>query len=196
MIEEEKIALRHYPFEPVISIAQSPSGEIYFGGYHIYKLQSVDMNGKTQDLFPIEIKSLSNVAIKDLQSSPNGGGIAVDMHISTNKSRSSSSTTPFLQMNIPSALIPEISSVTTTVVNGEKQPSTKPVDSTITTSSPSYNTIGIHFQPQIDYSQLLINGISPTHNAQNTTTVQSNTSAISSVSIVKGATDTSHSNAL
>ena len=94
VIEEEKIALRHYPFEPVVSIAQSPSGEIYFGGYHIYKLRSVDMNSKTQDLFPIEIKSLSNVAIKDLQSSNNDGGIAVNIHISTNKNGSSSSTRP------------------------------------------------------------------------------------------------------
>src|SRR5439155_613112 len=94
------------------------------------------------------------------------------------------------QMNIPSALVPEISSVTTSVINGEKQLSTKPVDST-TTSSPSYNTIGIHFQPEIDYSQLLINGISPKHNIQNATSIQSNPSDISSVSIVKYATDTS-----
>ena len=57
MIEQEKIALRHYPFEPVIFIAQSPSGDIYYGGYHIYKLKSVDVNSKKQDLFPIEIKS-------------------------------------------------------------------------------------------------------------------------------------------
>jgi glucose/arabinose dehydrogenase/plastocyanin len=190
VIEEEKIALRHYPFEPVVSIAQSPSGDIYFGGYHIYKLQSVDMSSKTQDLFPIEIKSLSNVAIEDLQSSNNDGGIAVNIHISTNKNGSSSSTRPFLQMNIPSALIPEISSVTTTIINGEKQLSTKPVDST-TTSSPSYNTIGIHFQPEIDYSQLLINGMSPKHNVPNATSIQSNPSDISSVSIVKYATDTS-----
>jgi glucose/arabinose dehydrogenase/plastocyanin len=191
VIQEEKIALRHYPFEPVVSIAQSPTGEIYFGGYHIYKLQSVDMNGRTQDLFPIEIKSLSNVAIKDLQSSHDGGGIAVNIHTSVNKNGSSSSTIPFLQMNIPRALIPQISSVTTTAINGGKQLSTKPVDSTITTSSPNYNTVGIHFPSEINILQLLINGISPKHNVQNSMTINRNTYDISSVSIVKYASDTS-----
>ncbi|PWU80176.1 MAG: hypothetical protein DLM72_13625, partial [Candidatus Nitrosopolaris wilkensis] len=191
VIQEEKIALRHYPFEPVISIAQSPSGDIYFGGYHVYKLQSVDMNGKTQDLFPIEIKSLSNVAIKDLQSSHNGSGILLNIHTSTNKNGSSSPTKPFLQMNIPSALIPEISLVTATAINGGKQPSTNAVESTVTKSSPNYNTFSIHFRSEIDYSQLLINGISPKPNVQNTTTIKSNTYDISSVSIVKYASDTS-----
>ncbi len=188
IVEEEKIALRHYPFEPVISIAQSPTGDIYFGGYHIYKLQSVDTSSKKQYLFPIEVKSLSNVAIKDLQWSHNSAGIAINIHTSNNKNGSSSSIVPFLQMNIPSALIPEISSVTTTIINAGKGPLTKPVDSTIIGSSPNYHTIGIHFQPGIDYSQLSINGISSMHNMQNTTTIRSDAIGIS---IVKYASDAS-----
>lgn len=202
VIREEKIALRHYPFEPVISVSQSPSGDVYFGGYHIYKLKSVDMNGKTQDLFPIEIKSTSNIAINDLRSSRNSSGIAVNIHPSTNKNGSNSSVRPFLEMRIPSALIPEITSITTNATNGGKQLSMKPIDYTITTPSPNYNIIDIHIRSEIDYLQLLINGISPKHNIQNTIkirdntydispTIKNNKYDISSVSIVKYAFDTS-----
>ncbi len=187
VIEEEKIALHHYPFEPVISIAQSPAGDIYFGGYHIYKLQSVDTAGKTQYLFPIEIKSLSNVAIKDIQWSHNSAGIAINIRTSTNNNGNSSPTVRFLQMNIPVALIPEISSVTTTFTKAGQGLLTKPVDSTIIRSSPYYDTIDIHFQPEINYSQLSINGASLMDNMQNTTTI----SNVNGISIVQYASDTS-----
>jgi glucose/arabinose dehydrogenase/plastocyanin len=192
VIEEEKIALRHYPFEPVIFIAQSPSGDIYYGGYHIDKLNSVDINSKVQYLFPIEVKSLSNVAIKDLQSSNNGTGIAVNIHSSVNTNGSSSSTAPFLQMNIPNTLIPEISSVTTTITNGGKQLSTKPAVFAITPSSSTYNTISIHLQSGIDYSQLFINGVSPTKTFNNTATTNNLNNAYGyTISIVQYASDTS-----
>jgi len=42
LIEQEHIVLKHYPFEPAIAIAQSPSGDIYYGSYHIYKLKSIE----------------------------------------------------------------------------------------------------------------------------------------------------------
>jgi plastocyanin len=182
VIEEEKIVLHHYPFEPVIFVAQSPSGDIYYGGYHIYKLNSVDIKSKIQYLFPIEIKSLSNVAINDLQSSNNGTGIAINIHAPANMN-GSSSTPPYLKMNIPNGLMPEISSVTTTIKNGGKQPFTKQVVFTITSSSPTYKTIGIPLRTGVDYSQLFINGISTSKNINNTAT--SNNLYLYTVSIVK-----------
>ena len=49
--DEIHIKLQHYPFEPVIGIAQSPDGNIYSGSYHINKLTSIELNDARQDLF-------------------------------------------------------------------------------------------------------------------------------------------------
>ena len=38
IIMEERINLKHYPYEPVIAIAESPDGEIYYGGYNILQV--------------------------------------------------------------------------------------------------------------------------------------------------------------
>ena len=190
LILEEKLALRHYPIEPEIAIAQSPSGDIYYGGYHIYKLKSIDVNSRVQDLFPIEIKSSSNLAIKDLQSS-GSSGIAIDIHPSINTNRGSTSTLSYVHINIPGALIPRISSVSNTVTNEGNQQSITPIDFNTTNSSSTYNTIYLRLPSAIHNSQLLINSISPNQNVQNTTTINSNISSISSVSIVKFASDSS-----
>ena len=91
LIEQEHIGLKHYPFEPVISIAQSPSGDIYYAGYHIYKLNSISINNKIQDLFPIEVKSPPTINIKDVQASRIRGTNVIEIHASTNKSQSTAS---------------------------------------------------------------------------------------------------------
>jgi len=46
---------------PVIGIAQSPEGDIYFGGWHISKLESIDISKKDRSLFPIEISGVDSV---------------------------------------------------------------------------------------------------------------------------------------
>ena len=190
VIEEEYIALRHYyPYDPVTSIAQSPSGDIYYGGYHIYRLKSIDVNSKRQILFPIEIKSSSsNVAIKDIQTSANGSSLAVNIYAPTNIDNNgrSSSRPPSLQINIPNALIHKISSVEAIIINGTKQSSTKPLDFAITNSSSTYNTVNISLRVGVDYSQLLIN---PMKIFSNTAPNSNNVYNASSVSIVKYASD-------
>ena len=37
IVEESRIDLENYPFKPVVGIAQSPKGDIYFGAYAIFK---------------------------------------------------------------------------------------------------------------------------------------------------------------
>jgi glucose/arabinose dehydrogenase len=44
--EELKIDFSFYPFMPVTGVAVSPNGDVYFGGYGLYKLQSIDMQNK------------------------------------------------------------------------------------------------------------------------------------------------------
>lgn len=63
---EEIISANHQG--PVLSIAQSPSGEIYYGGWHISKLETIDINKKNQNLFLIEV--FGNVNVKNVQIFP------------------------------------------------------------------------------------------------------------------------------
>jgi glucose/arabinose dehydrogenase/plastocyanin len=205
VIAQEHIALKHYPFEPVTSIAQSPSGDIYYGSYHIYKLKSVYVNSKRQDLFTIEIKS-SNVGIKDLQASSIGGENVIDIHTSTNKSEGIS-LSPFVQMSIPRAIIEDISSVKTTIIKNEReqQPSTTPLKFVIDdNSSSSDNTLSIHLRSAIYYPLLSIKGITTINNIDNNnkttdnTTISENQATMKNgtynspfVSIVKYASDSS-----
>jgi glucose/arabinose dehydrogenase/plastocyanin len=199
IIEEENIALRHYPFEPATSIAQSPAGDIYYAGYHIYKLMSVGVNNKRQILFPIEIKP-SNIGIKDLEVSSTDSGSAIDIHTQANRS-GNNSPAPFLQISIPKGIMDEISSVRDTNIKNEgEQPSATPLNFVIDgNSSSSYNTISIHLRSGIYYSQLSINGMTTINNVHNiannnntmTSANQAATYNTPFVSIVKDASDSS-----
>ena len=42
IIEEVKINFENYPFKPIVGIAESPQGDLYFGAYNIWKLNSID----------------------------------------------------------------------------------------------------------------------------------------------------------
>ncbi len=178
IIKQEHIALKHYPFEPVTSIAQSPSGDIYYGGYHIYKLDSVNVDNKRQDIFPVEIKSPSNMDIQSLQASTIGDKNVIDVYASTNKSQSSSSlssSVPLsLQMSIPRGIIEDVSSVTTTIISGQarqQQPSIAPttaVNFAIDDNSSSSDTkITIHLRSGVYYPQLSVKGITTVNNVDN-----------------------------
>jgi hypothetical protein len=131
LIEQEHLVLKHYPFEPVTFIAQSTSGNIYYGGYHIYELKSVYSNTKVQDLFPIEINtSASGVSLKDVRVSILGGEKIIDIHTYASKGDSGSSS-PFGRISIPRAIINDISSIP------GKRLSTEPMNYTIDTNSSS-----------------------------------------------------------
>jgi glucose/arabinose dehydrogenase/plastocyanin len=215
IIEQEHIRLKPSLIEPVISIAQSPSGDIYYGGYHIYKLKSVNVNTKKQYQFPIEIKSSSSkVDIKDLQASSIGNQEVIHIRGTyfTNKSQSSSpSSSPFLQINIPKAIIDHMSSVTSTFENKntiltnnrlEQQPSMLPVNFALNeNSSSSDNAVTIDLEPGIYHLELSIKGFASISDISNTktanNTIMANTAKASNnitnhtpfVSIVKYASE-------
>ncbi len=66
----DRIFVHHDSAEPVIAIAESPSGDIYYGGYSIYKLQSVD-NLKIRFLVTMEVNSDSEkVLFKEIKFIP------------------------------------------------------------------------------------------------------------------------------
>lgn len=176
VIEQEQIALKHYPIEPVISIAQSKSGDIYYGGYHIYKLNSIYVNTKKQYQFPIEIKS-SNVGIKDIQASGIGSQKVIDIRTYSTNTNQSNPSSPFLQVSIPRTIINYIHSVISTIMNNQRQqPSTLPVNFVIAgNSSSSDNAITIPLKSGINYPRLSIEGLTTINNISNTKTTNNTT---------------------
>ncbi len=79
IIEEIKFDLENYPFKPIIGISQSPDGNLYFGAYNIWKLNSTDLLTKVQYLFPIEINISSTSSVTGVQYIENENKIIMDI---------------------------------------------------------------------------------------------------------------------
>ena len=121
VIEEEVIQLNHYPYEPVISIAKSPNGEVYYGGYNIYKLNGVDTTNKKRIFTPMEIISAYNTTIENVVSNPSQKKITIAFNPYIIPKNDALSSHPLLILKIPGELIANISSVFASYGNIEKQ---------------------------------------------------------------------------
>jgi glucose/arabinose dehydrogenase len=116
LIEEQHIRLNHYPFEAVIGIAQSPTGDIYFGTYNIYKLTSVKEVDKKYDMFHIGLLSSIDVDLSGIQMSDAGGNewtliLEPNGNKKINDTSSIMTSKDFLNITIPARTAKDISSV-------------------------------------------------------------------------------------
>jgi parallel beta-helix repeat protein len=66
IVEELRIDLRADYFTPIIGIAQSPSGDIYFGSYEIFKLESSGYQSRQESMFPLTVSLPSGVKVKNI----------------------------------------------------------------------------------------------------------------------------------
>jgi glucose/arabinose dehydrogenase len=106
---EDHISLHHYPFEPVIGIAQSPDGNIYYGSYHIDKLKPINLhNNRTQDLFPIAVNSSSDISIDNLDIPKTTKGLLIDLSRNIVKNGA----LPFMNIKIPTSILGGVITVT------------------------------------------------------------------------------------
>src|SRR5262249_14949544 len=62
---EAKLLLHLFPYEPIISIAQLPSGDIMIGGYNIYLVKAVDFANQKTLMFPIQANA-TNLTINGM----------------------------------------------------------------------------------------------------------------------------------
>ena len=83
-----------------ISIAQSPSGDIYFGGYKIYKLTSIETEDKEQDVYLIDMIT-RDARIEDLSFNSTSSTLALSVKTDGNNL---SSADPTIQVSIPKSL--------------------------------------------------------------------------------------------
>jgi hypothetical protein len=102
--EEYKIELALFPFVPTVAVAQSPDGEIYYGGYQIYRLDGI--SDTTQNVRQVIVSSPDGVEISDLQLDLENSKMVLDGKIS--EAADSDNT---LTVRIPKGLINDITAV-------------------------------------------------------------------------------------
>jgi glucose/arabinose dehydrogenase len=154
IIEDEKIALRMYPYSSVIALAQSPAGDIYFAGDAIYKLKAINSSNKEQVLFPVEISSPSRFNIIKLQAFTNQSRMLMDFGTSNESKLPSSSSSPLvLSIKIPKKILDNVSSVTN--ISNEKR---EALHFTIDKSYPSFTTLKIQYSAGPIYHLEIIGG--------------------------------------
>jgi glucose/arabinose dehydrogenase len=190
--DEEHIAINQYPFEAVIGLAQSPNGDIYYGCYNIYKLDSLNSLTKKQDSFPIQISSPKDVVVNGLEGSDVKDYVSIDLQ--RNMSTSNTSTQqPVLNIKIPKGIMNTISEIRSSGINEtsrlkETQPLNFSLDSS--SSAPGYNVITTRLAQNTPSIELLINGstsaatgsITPPVTTTTTTTNASTTNVKSTAS--------------
>ena len=103
-------------------MATSPKGEIYYGAYTINKLDSVDIKGERQIIFPIEINYSSASSAGDINGlylNLPGNIMTIDINTKTNNDNLQNKTTSNifsnanLSIKIPTDLLSNITSLTT-----------------------------------------------------------------------------------
>ena len=105
IVEESRLDLENYPFKPIVGIAQSPKGDIYFGAYSIFKLNATDIQLKREYLFPIEINSSANSLIQGVNFNPAERRMLIDINNQANGTGS------LLELKIPTALFNNVAAV-------------------------------------------------------------------------------------
>lgn len=118
VIKEDQLIISPAIYSSVIGIAQSPSGDIYFGAWHINKLRSITKE-KSEILFPVSITTLDhNYRITQMNANPANGTLQLNIGYvnSTADDRfplqSNSTKTVEFKMIISKKLMQGISSVT------------------------------------------------------------------------------------
>jgi len=73
LLRETKIHTYFYPYLPTVATAVSPNGEIYFGGYGIYRLDSILPHNEEKFSFPVQVNS-TNIRIASIDYLEGEGG--------------------------------------------------------------------------------------------------------------------------
>jgi glucose/arabinose dehydrogenase len=144
IVEEIKIDLKLFPFVPVISIAQSPDGSIYYGGYQIYRLSS--LTAKHQNLYEVKIDAPSAIDVTDLIVQPDEKRIEIDSTVNANTVPNSNIT-----IQIPQALANNLTKV---LVEGAPQASIS--NAKLTATNANYTAVAINLGSMAANSKLKV----------------------------------------
>lgn len=154
IIEEEKILLKFYPYSPITALAKAPNGDIYFGGYGIYKLQRIDSSTKEEFVFPVRLDfSTPFNRIDKIEVLQQQNKMLIDIQTST---KTSSASSPFtLSIKIPKSLLDEIHDVVN-ISNNTKNRNNfdkflQPMNFTVDNRHLDFNIVNIKYYPSMTY---------------------------------------------
>ena len=88
VVEELKMDLRSDYFTPIIGITQSPTGDIYFGSYEIFKLESTGYYSRQETMFPLTVSVPSDVKVKGVKVNTETFSLTIDLANSNGKLKS------------------------------------------------------------------------------------------------------------
>ena len=108
-VDDLIIDFEHVTPDNIVSVAQSPSGNIYYGGYDIYKLQSLSASVK-QLAFPVRTNLSRGIDIKEMT-------IFRENNTLTIQASNNESSKGVIQLSIPMNLIEGLNSVSAAPTN-------------------------------------------------------------------------------
>jgi len=142
IVEEIKVNLGLFPFVPVVSIAQSPDGKIFFGGYQLYTLDSISK--MRRNVYEVPIDAPSAIDITDLRLFPDQKKVEIDANVNDTLAQRST-----LTIKIPKAIVDNITRV---AIEGQSQVST--FDAKFDDSNANFTSVVITLGPMAANSNL------------------------------------------
>jgi glucose/arabinose dehydrogenase len=113
----------------LVSIAQSPEGDIFIGGENLYKLESIERNRNKLTYF-VSVVSTKDIEVADLTANLTKKVFAIDIINKNNVSLANTTQiSPTLQIKIPKLMLGGIYDVTSEKYNQSSKGSDKLVDS-------------------------------------------------------------------
>jgi glucose/arabinose dehydrogenase len=113
----------------LVSIAQSPEGDIFIGGENLYKLESIERTRNKLTYF-VNVASTKNIEAGDLTANLTEKVFAIDIiHNNNDSLANTTQTSPTLQIKIPKIMLGGIYDVTSEKYNQSSKGSDKLVDS-------------------------------------------------------------------
>lgn len=137
VIREERIDLNPEVYEPIIGLAQSPDGDLYYGGYTIHKLTSV--GEEAQIVYPITITPANGVMIKSVNLDAKTNTLAINLIPDCIDDLTSFGSN--IQVRIPTKLIENVRSVT----NGRGENLDYEVESPGSSIEPKYLNLTVNY---------------------------------------------------
>jgi glucose/arabinose dehydrogenase len=130
---EYKVELGHFPFVPTVAVAQSPDGSVYYGGYQIYRLDSISES--RQNLFQVSADSPHAVEISDLQLDPDSSRMVIDAAVASQLSSGET-----MRITFPKGLISDVSAVNLESSSSEESAD---LEYSIDDSDPEHDSVNI-----------------------------------------------------
>ncbi len=139
--EELKIDFSFHPLMPIVGVAVSPNGDIYFGGYDLMKLNSIDMQHKVIMTNPIQINT-TNCQLTDLALDNAHKNITASLDPEIVKVGGDNKTSA-ITMKIPKSMMDNFSFEVSNIETAASEGPTKIVPQVKTTVEGNYNLVTI-----------------------------------------------------